>query len=108
MANRLDHVYFDRESMQNDQMSSPEVVRARLFEEFKSMMVGGADPRKFLDKAFHKWAAILGQLGEGDMTRTYGAVPPTATYKQFIKDPLVSWCKRFPIIIVLTVDVSRV
>ena len=96
MAVPLGHVYFNRESKHNrtsddaSMHSSPEAMMAQHFKEFKSTMVGPVDPRKFLDTFLNEWAPILGKFGEGDVIRTYDAIPPTTTYKQFIIDPLVS------------------
>lgn len=95
MAVQLGHVYYSRESERNRPTHeySPEQVKTRRFEDFKRTMVGPASPRKFLDEFFRGWAPVLGRFGEGDVIRTYGAVPPTASYKQFIVDPLVSRCR---------------
>ena len=96
LAVRLGHVYYSRESELNRATHeySPEALKAMRFEDFKRTMVGPASPRDFLNTFFPQWITILGKFGEGDIVRTYGAVPPTASYKQFIVDPLVSWCKN--------------
>jgi len=110
MAVRLGHVYYSRESELNRATHeySPEALKAIRFEDFKRTMVGPVSPRKFLDTFFPGWAPILGMFGKGDIIRTYGAVPPTASYKQFIVDPLVSRCKNLPTTLMPMANVLRV
>jgi len=103
VAVQLGHVYYSRESESNRTTHeySPEQVKTMRFNDFKRTMVGPTDPRKFLDEFFKPWAWM--RYGEGDIIRTYGEVPPTTSYKEFIVDPLVSR-ERFQTISVLTTN----
>src|SRR5258705_473683 len=104
VAVQLGHVYYSRKSELNRAAYeySPEAVKVLRFNDFKRTMVGPVDPRKFLDEFFKQWAWL--KLGEGDVIRTYGAVPPTTSYTEFIVDPLVSRCKCLSTTFVLTAN----
>ena len=105
VAVQLGHVYYSRESEFNrtSHEHSTEAIRIMRFNDFKRTMIGPVNPRKFLDEFFKQWASV--KFGEGDVIRTYDAVPPTTSYKEFIVDPLVSLRKRLSTAFVLTADV---
>jgi len=109
VAVQLGHVYYSRESELNRATHeySPEELKTMRFEDFKRTMVGGANPRKFLDTFFPVWAPILGKFGEGGIIRTYGAVPPTTPLKHCIVDPLVSRCRDLSTALVPMANVFR-
>ena len=68
--------------------------RARtLVEDFTSTMLGPMDPRDFLNTFFQR--EFCEKFWKGNIVRRYDTVPPTAAYRQFIVDPLVSHCRHF-------------
>ena len=100
IAFRIGHVYTHRPICQGqDLYSEPLEADPRvksLVEEFRSTILGPMDPGDFLDAFFpgKYYGKYYGNPWKrpNDILRCYGAVPPTATYRQFIVDPLVSHC----------------
>jgi len=96
IAKRMGHVYLDRLAFQGPEIQRREqdgnlMAEVPRVELFRSAMLAPMDPRDFLDTFFAKWAKYVGKPG-GHIHRPYSAVPPTASYRQFIVDPLVSHC----------------
>ena len=91
LAQRIGHVYHDRlmHQGQDFHQGPPEVNPPNPVEEFRSTMLGPMDPREFLNE-FLSEGKYYEKFFKDDICRLYEKVPPTAVYRQFIVDPLVS------------------
>jgi len=95
-ARRIGHVYYSRLVLQGldvrqEPLGANPMTNISRLEGFMSTILGPMDPRDFLNTFFERWAKIYGKLqGRKKIARPYGEVPPTAPYREFIVNPLVS------------------
>lgn len=91
IAQRIGHVYLSRQGLEPELDGNLMATMSRV-ELFRSTLLGPMDPREFLNTFFADWAKYYGKYGKRVIARPYSIVPPTAAYRQFIVDPLVSRC----------------